>query len=1070
MIRKYLVTGLFVLLLAVTVVLMMRVEDSIRQEKIVVIDSTRVYEELLPAAEPAQLQRLAAGMQVDFRVEGDYFAVRNRHPRPEDDTPWQKLFLKGVNLGAALPGKFPSEFPSDYQLYYQWIEEIGAMQANVIRTYTILPPVFYEALARYNLRNADNPVYLMQGVWATVPDDHDYFDEDYTYAFQREIRDVMAVIHGNAVLPEVRGKAHGTYVTDVSAFTIAWLLGREWEPQGVTITNQKHHETAFHGDFISVVEATPMEVWLARQMEFTLTLETLCYSTQRPVSFVNWLPLDPMHHNSEFIENDKVREYDNDLESIDFRSFHTTPLARAGLYAAYHAYPYYPDFVYLDARYRANTTDNYLPYIQDLKDHCPDMPLIIAEYGVPSSRGNSHYSPFGYDQGGHNEAQQAAINSLLTSDIHAAGCGGAIMFEWIDEWFKFNWMVMDFEQPQHRRKYWHNKENPEQNFGVVALENSSRVIDGSLDDWDSVQPMQAAADPSYFYLACQLDDFDFTRNNLHIAIDTYSRKLGDHVLPITGANPSRGIEFLLSFVSPDSARILVDDYYSVFSDIYNDYIPVYASQRNDNGRFVDQELIANRPRQTLLGEDFPQILHNRSALVHDLQSDNSNADWYYNVADGILELRLPWHLLNVSDPSSLQVLDDKAGTPEIETSTTDGFRIYGYITDAENLMLRQLHSGGSGLKFHWKGWEEPEYETRFKPQYYALQELFGTLLPLAQKSQPVRQNRFSIAPWYQDRPGAVSISFDDGEYGQYQYAFGVLEKYHLKGTFGIVGEWMAEEGKSTAEEGVFSMRRMGWPEVRELAAAGHEISSHGYLHRALDASRPQDELVAELKQNRDLIARNIGRTPLTLHYPYSHCDATIAEAAQKSGFLFGRVGDAGSANNTANARYQLSSKVVLNGADPSQPKLQNWIDQSQGDWLIMMYHHIFPDSSKAMKLYRYHDVYNQYAVTPQLFDNQVRLLRNSDYWIAPIATVGTYVMERDNARLEVTGRDGSYVLTLRSNLDASRYDQPLTVIFETDWNTVKIRNSEADGVYSVRQGRVLFPAQLNKKIIIERIQ
>lgn len=114
---------------------------------------------------------------------------------------------------------------------------------------------------------------------------------------------------------------------------------------------------------------------------------------------MNWLPLDPMFHNSEFIEHEKVREYDNDLEWIDFQNFHSTAKTHTGIYAAYHAYPYYPDFIYMDEKYAQNGDDNYLPYLQELKEYCPDMPLIIAEYGVPSSRGNSHFSPYGFHQG-----------------------------------------------------------------------------------------------------------------------------------------------------------------------------------------------------------------------------------------------------------------------------------------------------------------------------------------------------------------------------------------------------------------------------------------------------------------------------------------------------------------------------------------------------------------------------------------------------------------------------------------------------------------------------------------------
>ncbi len=63
---------------------------------------------------------------------------------------------------------------------------------------------------------------------------------------------------------------------------------------------------------------------------FAMRYETQSYLTQRPLSFVNWLPLDPMFHNTEFIENDKVREYDNDLMQIDFTKLTKEFITRRG--------------------------------------------------------------------------------------------------------------------------------------------------------------------------------------------------------------------------------------------------------------------------------------------------------------------------------------------------------------------------------------------------------------------------------------------------------------------------------------------------------------------------------------------------------------------------------------------------------------------------------------------------------------------------------------------------------------------------------------------------------------------
>ncbi|MDP8202768.1 MAG: polysaccharide deacetylase family protein [Candidatus Tenebribacter burtonii] len=1065
--RKKSFISLLFILLVITIFMMIKVEDNIRSEKVIVIDSTKVDLPLFPDYDENNIAYYANSSQNIFRVEGDYFQVYRSANTRSKQKEWQSIFLKGVNIGAALPGKFPSEFPTDFDLYMDWFVQIARMNSNVIRTYTILPPVFYEALAQYNLIYSDKPLYIIQGVWATVPLGHNYHNPEFIYDFKHEIKNVIDVINGNAALKESPGKASGVYISDVSEFTIGYILGREWEPQGVTYTNQNMKIDSFNGDFISLPNGTAMEAWLAEMMEYTIKYEAITYLEQRPVSFVNWLPLDPMHHDSEYIENEKVREYDNDLESIDFRKYYQTDLVKSGIFASYHAYPYYPDYVYLDKKYR--TENNYLSYLKDLKNHCPDMPLVIAEYGVPSSRGNSHYTPYGFDQGGHNEQAQAEINKLLTENIWESNCAGAIMFEWIDEWFKFNWMVMDFEQPQHRRKYWHNKENPEQNFGIMAVENRTVDLDGKIDDWPETKSRIAAqADPSYFYLKYQLDNFDFDQNNLFIAIDTYDKNLGEFNLKKLNKAAKRGIEFLIEINSTEDAVILVDDEYSVYSDIYNDYIPVYASKANNDGRFVPQELIANRERETLLGEKFPKHLHNRSKLVYGRLTDDSNADWYYDAETKVLELRLPWHLLNVSDPSSQQVLNDLADTPDIETTNAD-FHIYSYITDSANSSEIQytIPANEKAYRYKWKSWDEPEYSTRLKPQYYTLQKLYPKLEPKAVNNQEIKED-FFLTKWYKNAPGAISITFDDGSYSQYEYGFPVLKKYNLTADFGIVGTWTSHTPANFAEEGVFAIERLSWKELKELVNAGNEISSHGFFHEKLDPSKSEDETISMLKRNKELLESNLGITINTLHYPYSFTNDKLKKCVKESGFQFARSYDVNHQNR--DNFYSLSCKAILNENNPTPNQFYDWIEDYRDEWLILMYHHIFPKGSKEDKLFDFHSVKNRYSLYPKSFDNQMRLVRNSDYWVAPTSIVGRYIQARNNAKLSIIQDRDSYIIELISELDLEVNDFPMTVAFRSDWKVAQIINSLSDGYYNPRDGLITIDMGINKKIIVKKIK
>ena len=132
---------------------------------------------------PNDSTALAYLTQLRGEISDDVFAAR---PRPAQTTipgrtgrrvievrnaagQWSPLWIKAVNLGAALPGKYPSEFPPNDGTYDRWIKLIADMGSNTVRVYTIHPPHFYAALRNWNLAHSDRPLWLIHGVWAEPP-------------------------------------------------------------------------------------------------------------------------------------------------------------------------------------------------------------------------------------------------------------------------------------------------------------------------------------------------------------------------------------------------------------------------------------------------------------------------------------------------------------------------------------------------------------------------------------------------------------------------------------------------------------------------------------------------------------------------------------------------------------------------------------------------------------------------------------------------------------------------------------------------------------------------------------
>ena len=159
-------------------------------------------------ADLIELSTCTTNTLVPFKAKGDYFSVW-------DGKGYTELFLKGMNLGVAVPGTFPGELAATASQYARWFAQIKAIGYNNIRVYTLHYPRFYEELAKYNLAHPQSPLLLFQGIWLEEQDGEiDLYGQEG--AFETEIEEVIDCVHGNRTIPARFGKAYGTYAADVS--------------------------------------------------------------------------------------------------------------------------------------------------------------------------------------------------------------------------------------------------------------------------------------------------------------------------------------------------------------------------------------------------------------------------------------------------------------------------------------------------------------------------------------------------------------------------------------------------------------------------------------------------------------------------------------------------------------------------------------------------------------------------------------------------------------------------------------------------------------------------------------
>jgi tetratricopeptide (TPR) repeat protein len=721
--------------------------------------------------------------------------ARTRGRRFEISTPggWQPFYIQGVNLGVALPGRHPSQFPTDSARYAGWLDTLAAMHANTLRVYTILPPQFYRALRAWNLAHPERALWLVHGVWTELPPEHDFDDSAWKGEFQSEMRRVVDLIHGAATIPPRPGHAAGRYDADVSRWVLGYIIGREWEPFAVKAYDARNRrQRGYEGRYLRARRAPAMDIWMAQQCDLMLGYEVDTYNALRPIAYTNWPTLDPLRHPTEATTTEEARwrkrsgrrseakklEYENDVIGLDANLVEPTGANPAGWFASYHAYPYYPDFMILDTGYRTARSSegpsSYFGYLRELVAHHPAMPMVISEYGVPSSRGIAHRHPQGWNHGGHDERAMAAIDARLTREIRESGAAGSILFAWMDEWFKKNWAVIEYEIPLDNTRLWHNVMDAEQHYGILgqyAGDGRTPRLGGDPALWLALQELQSGqtiprgprrlrtgADESFFYLAVELPPGKFPWDSLGIqlGIDTYLPRVGQHRLPRSLTRSEIGFEFLIDLVSPDKASMLVTPDYNrhdsridpATGDDFGRFSrrPVIPRDRDD-ARFDSMFVIINRARFGRDGTFFPAQRYDRGRLRHGVETASTLADWYLDQRAGMLELRIPWDLLNVTDPSSRTLLYDRNSTGDFGTATVEDFHVgvLVYRKEGPGGVAGSLPAVDGGMwrasafrPWRWPEWTEPRSHARLKPVYDSLRMLWRAA-PGGEPTRPVQR-------------------------------------------------------------------------------------------------------------------------------------------------------------------------------------------------------------------------------------------------------------------------------------------------------------------------------------------
>lgn len=591
------------------------------------------------------------------------FRVEGKYFQKYDGSEFKDYYIKGVNIGSSKPNTFPGE--------------LG----------------------------------VTQDAFSDIKD------------VKKDLRDLVNIIHGNAKVEKRVGHAYGNYTRNISKYVIGWILGIESDQSLVEGTRDANkHVTSYSGDYLSCEKVEPYEVFWCEIGDYALKYEDEKYHMQRPVSYSNWPTADVMKHPNEPLSKE-------DAISLTVDDLNAQNKFKTGIFASYHVYSYYPNFMFSEEPYcsykdESGKINTYLGYLKDLIAH-NKCPVLIAEFGIPASRGVTHVNPItGFNQGGVSARQQGEMPVSMFKDIKKSKCAGGLVFVWEDEWFKRTWNTMDYTNSDYRA-YWNDVQTSEQHFGLAEYISTEcdliPVLDGELDEWSKKDiifekndtKIYVKCDSTYVYIAIQdkKADFDKKGNNLYFDINpnTGCGNYGDIKL-------SSDADFILHIEGKNKTRLLVDPDSDSYVRAEPDWekLNLVKDKKDSFHRIyliTDKSLLYPQTKKRL------PVQKSETGLLHfgkvDVDDDIGDVltDFYYK--KHVFEVRIPWGLLGFSAPSVKEINYSSKNT----TLKVDGINI-GYISANKNIGEKQ---------FKWDSWEHASYRHHLRQSYYILQEYLETI-------------------------------------------------------------------------------------------------------------------------------------------------------------------------------------------------------------------------------------------------------------------------------------------------------------------------------------------------------
>jgi hypothetical protein len=307
---------------------------------------------------------------------------------------------------------------------------------------------------------------------------------------------------------------------------------------------------------------------------------------------------------------------------------------------------------------------------------------------------------------------------------------------------------------------WWNRMNPEQHYGVNALEPELRLgatLRQRRSAWDTIAPSYAGADGSRIrthadeaYLWLHVSGPAAAAGRLVVGFDIVDPAAGARRFPGADAPQSAaGLEYVLEVDSAgarivaapgafafevqtmprgatraDVASQIEDRPAGFFVGSYtHGHRPARDRLSRADGRYDRLLTVVNRARVAADSTHYLGMGYDRGVLREGPLPDGA----WERAGAGEIEVRIPWSLIGVTDPSSRHVADPAT----VASRQVDAIRI---VAAARGPLGEWQVWPASGQRSDvanvtWPTWDQPRFQSRRRPVFDSMREVFRELTP-----------------------------------------------------------------------------------------------------------------------------------------------------------------------------------------------------------------------------------------------------------------------------------------------------------------------------------------------------